>query len=72
MARVRFSATQMIAKLRKPDILTGQRLSAVQAVHQPGVNQQTYYRPCKEYAGLKLDHGTRLDKAHVGSTERKE
>lgn len=72
MARVRSSATHMIPKLRRTEFLTGQRRSAVEAVHQPGVSQKTHYRPRKKYEGLKFDHGKRLDKYYVGSTERKE
>ena len=60
MARKRFSAEQIVNKLREADVLLSQGKTVVQAVKQIGVTEQTYYRWRKEYGGMKTNQAKRL------------
>ena len=56
----RFTAEQIIHKLREADVLLGQGMPVKQAVRQLGVADKTYYRWRQEYGGLKVDQAKRL------------
>jgi len=60
MARKRFSAEEIVNKLRQADVelAKGQTISAVCKVI--GVTDQTYFRWRKEYGGLKVDQAKRF------------
>ena len=60
MARKRFTAEQIISKLREAEVLLaqGQKMSLV--CKRISVTEQTYYRWRKEYGGLRLDQAKRL------------
>ena len=60
MARKRYSAEQIIKKLRDAEVLQAQGQTIAQVVRQLGVTDQTYYRWRKEYGGLKVDQAKRL------------
>ena len=60
MTRKRFSAEQIVNKLREADVLLSQGATVVQACKQIGVTEQTYYRWRKEYGGMKTDQAKRL------------
>ncbi len=60
MARKRYSAEQIIKKLREAEVLQAQGQTVEQVVRQLGVTDQTYYRWRKEYGGLKVDQAKRL------------
>ena len=60
MARKRFTAEQIVNKLREADVLLSQGKTVVQAVKQIGVTEQTYYRWRKEYGGMKTNQAKRL------------
>jgi transposase-like protein len=60
MARKRYSAEQIIKKLREAEVLQAQGQTIAQVVRQLGVTDQTYYRWRKEYGGLKVDQAKRL------------
>ena len=60
MARKRYSAEQIIKKLREAEVLQAQGQTVEQVVRQLGVTNQTYYRWRKEYGGLKVDQAKRL------------
>jgi len=60
MARKRYSAEQIIKKLREAEVLQAQGQTIAQVVRQLGVTDQTYYRWRKEYGGLKVDLAKRL------------
>ena len=62
MGRVRFTAEQIIGKLREAEVLLGQGLSIGEAIRRLGVSEQTYYRWRKEYGGMRVDHAKRLKK----------
>ena len=60
MARKRYSAEQIIRKLREAEVelAKGQTVGAV--CKKLGVTANTYYRWRKEYGGLRVDQAKRL------------
>ena len=60
MAGKRFSAEQIIMKLREAEVGLAQGQRVGQVSKQIGVSEQTYYRWRKEYGGLRLDQAKRL------------
>ena len=60
MSRKRFSAEEIVNKLREADVLISQGQSIPQVCKQLGIADQTYYRWRKEYGGLKTDQAKRL------------
>ena len=60
MSRKRFSAEQIVNKLREVDVLLSQGRSVAQACKQIAVTEQTYYRWRREYGGMKVDPAKRL------------
>jgi transposase-like protein len=60
MPRQRFTAEQIIAKLREAEVVTSQGRTVAEAVRQIGVTEQTLYRWRKEYGGLKVDQARRM------------
>ena len=68
MARKRFTAEQIISKLREVEVLLarGEKMGVV--CKRIAVTEQTYYRWRKEYGGLRLDQAKRfkaLEKENV-------
>jgi len=60
MARKRFTAEQIIGKLREAEVLLAQGEKMGVVCKRIGVTEQTYYRWRKEYGGLRLDQAKRL------------
>lgn len=60
MARKRFSAEQIIGKLREAEILLAKGQKVGQVSRTLGITEQTYYRWRKEYGGLKVSQAKRL------------
>jgi transposase-like protein len=60
MRRRRFTAEQIIQKLREVEVALSKGQSAGQACKKIGVTEQTYYRWRKEYGGLRTDQAKRL------------
>lgn len=60
MSRKRFTAEQIIAKLREAEVEQARGQSVQQACRKIGVTEQTYYRWRKEYGGLRLDQAKRM------------
>ncbi len=60
MPRKRFSAEEIVNKLREADVLISQGQTIGQACKQIGITDQTYYRWRREYGGLKTDQAKRL------------
>ena len=58
--RKRFSAEEIVNKLRQAEVLISQGQSISQASKQLSITDQTYYRWRKEYGGLKTDQAKRL------------
>jgi transposase-like protein len=60
MSKRRYSAEEIVAKLRQVDVLTSQGRTVADAVRAIGVSEVTYYRWRQEYGGLKGDQVKRL------------
>src|SRR5678816_1659883 len=60
MKRNRFSAEQIVNKLRQSEVLLAQGQTVAQVSKSLGVTEQTYYRWRKEYGGVKTDQARRL------------
>jgi putative transposase len=60
MKRNRFSAEQIVNKLRQAEVLLSQGQTVTQVSKSLGVTEQTYYRWRKEYGGIKSDQARRL------------
>jgi len=58
--RKRFSAEEIIGKLREAEVVLAQGQSVGQVVRKLGVSEQTYYRWRREYGGMKVDQAKRL------------
>ncbi len=60
MARKRFTAEQIVLKLREAEVAQALGKTVVQVYKQIGVTEQTDYRWRKEYGGLRMDQAKRL------------
>ncbi len=60
MAMKRYSAEQIIGKLRAAEILLAKGQTVGQVSRALGVTEQTYYRWRKEYGGLKVSQAPQL------------
>jgi len=71
MGKKRFTAEQIISKLREAEVLQSSGLSIVEVCRQLGVKEQTYYKWRKEYGGMKIDQAKRLKKVEQESSRLK-
>jgi transposase-like protein len=60
MSRKRFSAEEIINKLREAEVHLSKGMTVGRMCKQLGVTDQTYYRWRREYGGLKVDQARRL------------
>jgi putative transposase len=60
MAKHRYTAEEIIHKLREADVLLGQGKTIAEGCKQLGVTDHTYFRWRKAYGGLKVDQAKRL------------
>ena len=60
MSQKRFTAEQIIPKLRTVEVELSRGSTVARACKKIGVTEQTYYRWKKEYGGLRLDQAKRL------------
>lgn len=60
MARKRYTAEQIITKLREAEVELAKGQTTAQVCKKLGITGQTYYRWRKEYGGLRVDQAKRL------------
>ena len=60
MARKKYTAEQIITKLREAEIELAKGQTTSQVCKKLGISDQTYYRWRKEYGGLRVDQAKRL------------
>jgi len=60
MAKKRFTAEEIIGKLREAEVLSAQGQSIREICKRLSITDQTYYRWRREYGGLKVDQARRL------------
>ena len=71
MPRKRYSAEEIIHKLREADVLLSQGRPVKQVSKQLGIAEQTYYRWRKSYGGMKVDQAKRLKDLEVENARLK-
>lgn len=71
MARKRFSAEQIVSKLREADVLLGQGSTVAVVCKRLEITDKTYYRWRKEYGGMKVDQAKRLKELEKENTRLK-
>lgn len=71
MPRKRFTAEQIVNKLREADVLISQGRTVTQVCKQLEITDQTYYRWRREYGGLKADQAKRLKELERENTRLK-
>ena len=60
MSRRRYTAEQIISKLREAEVVQARGLAVAEVCKKIGVTEQTFYRWRKEYGGLKVDQARRF------------
>ena len=60
MARRKYTAEQIITKLREAEVELAKGQTTPQVCKKLGISEQTYYRWRKEYGGLRVDQAKRL------------
>jgi putative transposase len=60
MGKMKFTAEQIISKLREVEVLQSSGLSITEVCRQLGIKEQTYYKWRKEYGGMRVDQAKRL------------
>jgi putative transposase len=60
MSKKRFTAEQIIGKLREAEVALAQGQTTGQACRTLGIAEQTFYRWRREYGGLKVNQAKRL------------
>ena len=71
MPSKRFTAEQIILKLREAEVEQAKGRTVAQACKKIGVTEQTYYRWRKEYGGLRMDQAKRLRELEKENTRLK-
>lgn len=56
----KYTAEQIIVKLREVKVLCGRRMTVAESVRQIGVTEQTYYRWRKEHGNMDIQQAKRL------------
>ncbi len=71
MSRKKFSAEQIISKLREAEVLQSKGLSIVEICRQIEIKEQTYYKWRKEYGGMRINQAKRLKEIEQENTRLK-
>jgi putative transposase len=71
MVRKRYTAEQIINKLREAEVLLSQGNTVAVVTRKIGVSDVTYYHWRKEYGGLSVDQAKRLKDLEVENTRLK-
>jgi len=68
MPRKSYKPEEIVAKLRRVDVLTSQGQGVGEAIRSIGVSEVTYYRWRQEFGGLKSDQIKRLKELETENT----
>ncbi len=55
MGNKRHKPEEIVTKLRRVEVLVGQVMARVDAIHEVRITEQTYYRWRKQYGGMGTD-----------------
>ncbi len=58
MGKKRFTAEQIISKLREVEVLQSNGQSITEICRHLGIEDQTYYKWRKEYGGMRVDQAS--------------
>ena len=65
----KYSAEQIVSKLREADVLIGKGQTVADVCRQLQITDVTYYRWRKEYGGLSIDQAKRLRELETENTK---
>ena len=65
----KYSAEQIVSKLREADVLTSKGQTVADVCRQLQITDVTYYRWRKEYGGLSIDQAKRLKELETENTK---
>jgi len=68
MSRKRYTAEQIVTKLREAEVLLGKGQSVAEVCRQLEITDVTYYRWRSEYGGLRVDQAKRLKEIELENT----
>ena len=71
MGRRAYTAEQIINKLREAEIPLAQGGTVGEASKKMGVTEQTYYRWCREYGGMRVEQAKRLKELEKENSQPK-
>jgi len=71
MVKKRYSAEQIIGKLREAEVLFSKGNTVATVTRQIGVSDVTYYKWRKEYGGLSVDQARRLKELETENSRLK-
>jgi len=71
MPKQGYTPEQIISKLREAEVLLGQGKDVAEASRHLGISEQTYYRWCKEYGGMRMEQARRLKELEKENTRLK-
>jgi len=71
MARKRYTAEQIINKLREAEVLLSQGNTVAVVTRKIGISDVTYYHWRKEYGGLSVDQAKRLKDLEIENARLK-
>ena len=60
MGKMKFTAEQIISKLREAEVLQSSGQIITEVCRQLEIKEQTYYKWRKEYGGMRVDQAKRL------------
>jgi len=60
MPKKRYTAEEIITKLRKAEVLQGKGQTLAEACRQLTITEQTYYKWRKQFGGLRVDQAKRF------------
>jgi putative transposase len=72
MARKRFTAEQIIIKLREAEVELAKGQPPAEVCRKLGVTEQTFYRWKKQYVGLEVDQVRQLKQLQEENTRLKQ
>ena len=71
MARKRYLAEQIVARLRQAEVELSKGQKTPQVCKKVGISEQTFYRWRREYGGLSIDQAKRLRELEKENTRLK-
>jgi len=71
MGKKRYTAEEIITKLREADVLQAKGQSLAEACRQIAISEQTYYNWRKEYGGLRVDQAKRFKEMELENSRPK-